>query len=156
MALGGLWHGAAWNFVLGGLYHGIILCIHRAINSIKSTARKYNIVFYDIAKITFFFIIICYGFVIFRSPSLDKVLSLTSTLIFDFGNIDFGIALPRMAAVVGLPIFFILEIIEKVGKEQPFYQKIPVPAWTALYAAIIFCTAIGMTTESTQFIYMVF
>ena len=30
MGLGGLWHGASWNFVLWGLYHGCGLAIHRA------------------------------------------------------------------------------------------------------------------------------
>ncbi len=30
MLLGGLWHGAAWNYVLWGLYHGLILCGYRA------------------------------------------------------------------------------------------------------------------------------
>ena len=29
MVLGGLWHGAAWNFVIWGAYHGILLAIHR-------------------------------------------------------------------------------------------------------------------------------
>jgi len=29
MGLGGLWHGASWNFVLWGLYHGILLAAHR-------------------------------------------------------------------------------------------------------------------------------
>jgi alginate O-acetyltransferase complex protein AlgI len=29
MLLGGLWHGAAWNFVLWGGYHGVLLSIHR-------------------------------------------------------------------------------------------------------------------------------
>ena len=29
MLLGGLWHGAAWNYVLWGAYQGIMLCIHR-------------------------------------------------------------------------------------------------------------------------------
>jgi alginate O-acetyltransferase complex protein AlgI len=29
MLLGGLWHGAAWNFVLWGLYQGGALCIYR-------------------------------------------------------------------------------------------------------------------------------
>ncbi len=28
MALGGLWHGAAWNFVLWGLYHGTLLALY--------------------------------------------------------------------------------------------------------------------------------
>ena len=29
MLLGGLWHGASWNFVLWGLIHGLLLIIHR-------------------------------------------------------------------------------------------------------------------------------
>ncbi len=30
MLLGGLWHGAGWNFVLWGALHGAALCVHRA------------------------------------------------------------------------------------------------------------------------------
>jgi len=33
MFLGGLWHGASWNFVLWGLLHGIYLAIHKAIQN---------------------------------------------------------------------------------------------------------------------------
>lgn len=29
MLLGGLWHGASWNFVLWGAMHGVALCLHR-------------------------------------------------------------------------------------------------------------------------------
>ncbi len=29
MLLGGLWHGASWNFVLWGLFHGLILAVYR-------------------------------------------------------------------------------------------------------------------------------
>ncbi len=29
MLLGGLWHGAAWNYVLWGAYQGLILCLYR-------------------------------------------------------------------------------------------------------------------------------
>jgi alginate O-acetyltransferase complex protein AlgI len=32
MLLGGLWHGAAWNFVVWGLYHGVLLAMHRFIS----------------------------------------------------------------------------------------------------------------------------
>jgi hypothetical protein len=112
--------------------------------------------FTDLVKIALCFIAICYGWLFFRAPSLDKIVSLTSTLIFDFGNMDLGVAWPKMAAVLGLPIFFMLEFIERAGGEKAFYKALPVPIWTALYAVIIFCLAIGLTTESTQFIYMVF
>jgi len=30
MLLGGLWHGAAWNFIVWGAYHGVILALYRA------------------------------------------------------------------------------------------------------------------------------
>ena len=29
MLLGGLWHGAAWNFVIWGAFHGLILVLYR-------------------------------------------------------------------------------------------------------------------------------
>lgn len=156
MALGGLWHGAAWNFVLWGVYHGFALCLHRLFVSIRSAAREHKSVLYGTAKITACFIIVSYGWLLFRVPSLDKIISLTSTLIFDFGNFNISLAWPRLAAVVSLPLLVIIEIVENYGGEKPFYQKMPVPVWTAFYAAIIFCIAIGMTTESSQFIYMVF
>src|SRR5262249_10424939 len=31
MFLGGLWHGAAWTFAVWGLYHGLLLALHKAI-----------------------------------------------------------------------------------------------------------------------------
>lgn len=30
MLLGGLWHGASWNFVIWGFLHGVALCVHKA------------------------------------------------------------------------------------------------------------------------------
>ena len=38
MLLGGLWHGASWNFVLWGAVHGLLLLIHRGLT--KSTLIK--------------------------------------------------------------------------------------------------------------------
>ena len=33
MTLGGLWHGAAWNFVIWGMYQGALLCINRLLRA---------------------------------------------------------------------------------------------------------------------------
>ena len=35
MLLGGLWHGASWNFVLWGLIHGLLLICHRLIKKMS-------------------------------------------------------------------------------------------------------------------------
>jgi alginate O-acetyltransferase complex protein AlgI len=35
MVLGGLWHGAAWNYVVWGLLHGFGLCVNKAWNDLR-------------------------------------------------------------------------------------------------------------------------
>ncbi len=156
MILGGLWHGAAWNFVMWGIYHGIVLCGHRALALIRGTRKYGNTGIAAAIKIFVLFAIVSYGWLLFRSPSLDKILSFTSTLIFDFGNLDFGVMPPRAAAIFGIPVLFCTEIMEYLGKGKMIYERFPVPVWTPVYASMIFCFAMGMTTESAQFIYFNF
>lgn len=40
MLLGGLWHGAAWTFVLWGALHGLALCVERRIRATSVTTRN--------------------------------------------------------------------------------------------------------------------
>ena len=72
MVLGGLWHGAAWNFVLWGLYHGVVLCVHKAIKATKSTVGTQKNLITNIIKVTLFFSITCYGWLIFRGTIPTK------------------------------------------------------------------------------------
>lgn len=156
MVLGGLWHGAAWNFVLWGLYHGVVLCVGRAIGTAKSAVERKTSYLQRTIKTAFFFTLTCYGWLIFRSPSLEKVVNLSSTLIVEFGNFDFGAMPPRFAALFGLPVFLCIEIIENATDGKSFYKSLPIPIWTAIYASMIFGFVIGMSTESAQFIYFNF
>ncbi len=156
MLLGGLWHGAAWNYVLWGLYHGVLLCISR-IKDVKDASRaNLDSTFRRMLSIGLFFSLTCYGWLLFRAPSLHKIVSLSSTLLFDFGNFSIGIKRPRVAALIGLPILIIAEFVEHARKEKPFVHTLAVPVWTALYAVILFALIIGLSNEATQFIYMKF
>ena len=76
MLLGGLWHGAAWTFVIWGMFHGMLLCIHRMlqtplehwihpVNRIGATA-------WLTARIVFMFHLTCLGWLIFRAHSLSQ------------------------------------------------------------------------------------
>jgi alginate O-acetyltransferase complex protein AlgI len=156
MVLGGLWHGAAWNFVLWGFYHGLVLTFHRAILSAKETVRVSERLWISFSKGVLFFFAVSYGWLLFRAPSFDKIVSLTSTLIFDFGNMNLGAVKPRAAALFGLPVFLCIEIIENATNGKSFYERLPIPAWTAIYASMIFGLVIGMSTESARFIYFNF
>ena len=63
MVLGGLWHGAAWTFVLWGLYQGVLLVVYRpfepriqALRGGAAGALPGSIMFH----------LTCYGWLIFR------------------------------------------------------------------------------------------
>jgi D-alanyl-lipoteichoic acid acyltransferase DltB (MBOAT superfamily) len=68
MTLGGLWHGASWNYIWWGIYHGILLIGHRIISEIRSTANDIKSSSIAIVvKIFIMFQFTLFGFIIFRS-----------------------------------------------------------------------------------------
>src|SRR3954465_2957309 len=77
MVLGGLWHGAAWTFVLWGAFHGLGLCLAHALGS-----RWERVPVWLRWFVTFH--LICFGWILFRSQGLDVVGEFLSRL-FDWG-----------------------------------------------------------------------
>jgi alginate O-acetyltransferase complex protein AlgI len=73
MTLGGLWHGASWNFVLWGALHGIALIIHRGWQMIvpeKIIHRR----FYKFCSWALTFIFVMLAWIPFRSPDFGTTL----------------------------------------------------------------------------------
>jgi alginate O-acetyltransferase complex protein AlgI len=68
--LSGLWHGAAWNFVIWGAFHGLFLIADRLflVSALKKTGKLPRIL------ITFFITLI--GWVFFRANTLDEAADL--------------------------------------------------------------------------------
>lgn len=75
MTLGGLWHGAAWTFVLWGIWHGLWLSIERYI---KATTGKQIAGWFG--WLTTMLIVII-GWVLFRSsPDLSKAIAILTQM----------------------------------------------------------------------------
>jgi len=70
MALGGLWHGARWNFVLWGLSHGVLLAGERLLRLVPSrdTIMAPHI---RLVRALVTFHLVCLGWVLFRAPSVE-------------------------------------------------------------------------------------
>ena len=51
--LGGLWHGASWNFLIWGGYHGTLLAIERALSGERPPADEWNWTYPIRASLTF-------------------------------------------------------------------------------------------------------
>ena len=77
--LTGLWHGDSWNFILWGLYYGIILLIEKFF--IKKEHKWYRVLT---------IIIVLIGWLIFRQTNFNDLLMSIKALFggFGFGNIN--------------------------------------------------------------------
>jgi len=72
MLLGGLWHGASWQFIIWGGLNGVGLVIYKFWRKI-SPWEKYDNVLVNIWKIAFTFTFITFTRVFFRSESMTVV-----------------------------------------------------------------------------------
>lgn len=73
MVLGGLWHGAAWTFVIWGAFHGAGLVVHRAWAASRAglVARVRASPAWPVLARVLTFHFVCLGWVLFRAPSLE-------------------------------------------------------------------------------------
>src|SRR5499427_8468563 len=76
MLLGGLWHGASWNFVLWGGLHGAALVVERAFGWTGAPRTRLGAALAWV--VTFHFV--CLTWVFFRSPSNEATYAYFTTL----------------------------------------------------------------------------
>ena len=102
MLLGGLWHGASWNFVIWGLLHGVGLAATRAWQGVTGGAKPAD-GWRKIGRIVFTVNFVCFAWIFFRSPTLEaamNILSRIGSLTVSFENISAPVWIVLSIAVV--------------------------------------------------------
>lgn len=155
MVLGGLWHGAAWNYVLWGFYQGSLLCVARFWGQWRPRATQPGML-RNAGAIAFFFVFVCYGWLLFRAHSLEQVVSFTGILFTDFGNLDYGGGIPRISALLGIPLLAAMELYQYWTDDRRWERRLALPLRAGLIAAMITITLMGTSNEPAQFIYFQF
>jgi alginate O-acetyltransferase complex protein AlgI len=83
MLLGGLWHGAAFTFVVWGAFHGALLCLHRALRGLLDRIRprgRFSSALYSTACAFVVFHLVTLGWIYFRAKSLGQANTLVAAL----------------------------------------------------------------------------
>jgi alginate O-acetyltransferase complex protein AlgI len=81
MLLGGLWHGAAWKFVLWGGLHGAMLAVHRWWAGEARSREDRPLRLADGAKIAVLFHLVCFAWIFFRAETFGDAASFASRLV---------------------------------------------------------------------------
>ncbi len=153
MLLGGLWHGAAWNFVIWGFYHGLLLIVHRRL----STADLRGLGLRDIPNwlsIGVMFQFTAYGWLLFRATSWSQIVLFSSRILQPWQGFS-------MAEVYGLlpyaaPLAAVQLLQYRTGRLMFLDAKWGAPEVRAvIYGVMIYlCLFHGVSSQS--FIYFQF
>lgn len=89
MLLGGLWHGAAWTFLIWGGIHGLWLAIHRRIRGRSDPPGGSGGRFLRLVSVVATFHLVCLTWLFFRAESLDQATALLVGLGSSWEATDF-------------------------------------------------------------------
>ena len=110
--LSGLWHGASWNYVLWGAYHGLLLVLtgtRRILEpaSPPGTARSWPTAFLRAAQVVGMFGLTMFGWLLFRETEIDAIIRDVRLSPFSAPAADYqtGAYLFLMAAIYSVPLW---------------------------------------------------
>jgi alginate O-acetyltransferase complex protein AlgI len=147
MVLGGLWHGASWNFVIWGALHGGALAVNRAwqrrhpASAPSPLRRTLGIV------ATFHFV--CFAWIFFRAPTFAHA----TALLYRFGQLTFSAPnlSARILAVLALG-FVTHGLPRRLSGEQTFRRAPAVVQGVAL-AVCAYVLHFAAAAKAEPFIY---
>lgn len=154
----GIWHGAAWHYILWGCLFGFYLCFSVATSrSRKEFYRDIRIVkfpvIFSFTKIVTTFLLISFAWIFFRADSIEQAVFIIYKIGFlSFKEpLHFSLNRPEM-------IFSLLLIVILIVKER-FFFLIPTQntvKWVLSMSLLALCIYFFGIFDKTQFIYFQF
>lgn len=159
MLLGGLWHGASWNFVIWGGLHGIYLIVDKLLKqynvSLINTIIKQT-TFYKLVCRLFTYLLILFTWLFFRSQSWET----TQTIFSQIKQFQFSSYTYEMFRILGgfVILILIFDYFEYRTKNHCFLLQIKNKGIVAgiLSALLLTTLAFMFYKEPLPFIYFQF
>jgi len=161
MLLGGLWHGASWNFVIWGGLHGIYLAVHKYYLGGKKVDAAYH--YKGISSLAKFlvqvlvsYILVLFTWLFFRATDFETVSIFFSKMIH-WESSEFTSRFVIITLVYSLAIF-LFDFFEYYTRRHTFLLLINNKGITyGILAALFFVTLVFMfQSEPLPFVYFQF
>jgi D-alanyl-lipoteichoic acid acyltransferase DltB (MBOAT superfamily) len=151
MLLGGLWHGASWNFLIWGGYQGTLLAIERALRGERPPADDWDWTYPFRAALTFVLALV--GWVFFRAADLRQSVQVLGQMFGGSG----GRALLEPWHLGLAALALVLAVGEEKWEWFERAIRAPMPVYAAALALMLFCLEIfGVLDAAIPFIYFQF
>jgi alginate O-acetyltransferase complex protein AlgI len=150
MFLGGLWHGAAWNFILWGVYHGLLLIVYRRFDPRPHGARTR---LGQGLRIALMFAFTLGGWVCFRAASAGDI-----AYVFTHVDLSTSAQTARYAADVAfytLPLVGV-QLMQQLRGDLLVPMALPPAGRAAVCALLVLWIAVFGERNPAEFIYFQF
>jgi alginate O-acetyltransferase complex protein AlgI len=153
MLLGGLWHGASWNFVIWGGIHGGMLALERKLGKNHPLRRLPKAL-----SVATTFLIVCLSWVFFRAKTLGQALTFFGSL---FGLTHTSPASDVVAGAMYAPYYVALfgvsaVVVWGMPNTWQFTSRLSVPRVAWAVAALAAATLMMWTQTTNPFLYFQF
>lgn len=160
--IAGIWHGAAWTFVVYGLIHGILLGTEAYNQKKRSKWEKRNKlkqkIWYIALTCLVTYLLVCFSFIFFRSSSLTVAADVLRNLFSHPGRIFFGSSSARLGfSLLTLILVMLSDFRDEYfpSRFRLFENKHRAIRWIS-YFAILFLILLLGNFNSQHFIYLQF
>ena len=151
MLLGGLWHGASFNFIIWGVLHGIFLCIEKTNDYYFKIDTKISIL-----KKIYTFSLVTIIFIPFGIPSFENLLLFLRTLNF-YSIFDLSQVIEKFYVVRNILLILILLFIETlINKKNFLLVRNNYFLYSFLLTMLVFLIICFANFNETSFIYFQF
>lgn len=159
MVLGGLWHGAAWPFVIWGAYQGGLLVLFRwAGQRWKDSAwvAALERPVWKAAGWLVMFHLTCYGWLIFRADSAATIGRMTNALVTGWSRPSDGTGDYALRLLLYAGPLVAVHAWEAWRNDLEAVPKLPLVARYAVFVALAYLTVLFGEFGGSQFIYFQF
>ena len=167
--LSGLWHGAAWTFVLWGAFHGFFIVLEKIFKvrgerlEVSSETAKKRSPFISLLSVFFTFIIVNFGWVLFRADTIGQAFDYYKAMFsFNFEGFSWGAGRQFYTMLIIAMVFSFLTLFPfgKKIEQAVFYKNYGtgghIVAWLLSIFLLFFSVAAMNATGFSPFIYFRF
>lgn len=158
MTLGGLWHGASWNFVLWGVLHGLLLSFHRLFRaqceSWPLVSRVLSSAPGTLLRMAATFLCVSLCWIFFRAQSLELALSMLQRMFSP--SLGWHFPLGTVTLWTTVAVLILCHAVAAAGLWRRMTLRLP-PALLALGYVVVVLLALVLAPDGNKaFIYFQF
>ena len=155
--LSGIWHGAAWTFLLWGFAHGLLHIVEKALRDripSKEPQSKWLKISVDALCVVMTFVLVTLFWVLFRASDFENLKAVFTAMFTNFGGGESLVVKPEIWLYLGL--FILADVVLFNSRFDRWCDNKPMAVRWLIYAVLVFMTIACSSVNSFPFIYFQF